>query len=382
MTTVSGPWRPNVSHDRSDDDPVPGGGRRSAAASLYLRPLGLLDDIGGLPLAGGPLRFDRVEAILRGTAESEAIERAVVPVDALAGWAAGRGVSPAFSAERLEALTRPRAPVCGLAPDRPILMGIVNVTPDSFSDGGDFLDPGRAIEHGLALREAGADILDVGGESTRPGALSVPEDEELRRVVPVVRGLARAGARVSIDTRKAAVMRAALAAGAAMINDVTALAGDPDSLSVAREGGVPVVLMHMRGEPRSMQDAPEYRDVVLDVHDRLAQRIAVCAAAGIAGDRLIVDPGIGFGKTVEHNVDLLCRMTVFHGLGCPIMIGASRKRFIGILSRGESVRDRLGGSIAAAMASLDRGAQILRVHDVAQSFQACRLWLALRSGRS
>ncbi|HYD99325.1 MAG TPA: dihydropteroate synthase, partial [Alphaproteobacteria bacterium] len=273
--------------------------------------------------------------------------------------------------------SQPRPSLAGLAFDRPLVMGIVNVTPDSFSDGGDFADPARAIAHGRALRAAGADILDIGGESTRPGAAPVPVEQEIARVVPVVRALAAEGAVVSIDTRRAATMRAALAAGARILNDVTALAGDPDSLGVAAASGAPVVLMHMQGEPRTMQADPRYDDVAFDIHDHLTARIAACAAAGIPRARIVVDPGIGFGKTGAHNVDLLRQLTLLHGLGCPVMVGVSRKRFLAGLSRQEPPKERLAGSLAAALAALDQGCQILRVHDVAETVQACAVWRAL-----
>jgi len=327
------------------------------------------------PLAGGGLVFDRVEAV---AGRGAGAERAVLALPELAPWAAARGLADRAAA-RLAALTAPRAPLAGLALDRPRLMGIVNVTPDSFSDGGEAFDAGRAVDRGLAQRAAGADILDVGGESTRPGAEPVPVEEELRRVLPVVRGLAAAGAVVSIDTRRARVMAAALDAGAAIVNDVTALAGDPDSLPLVARAGAPAVLMHMQGDPRSMQRAPHYEDAPLDVHDVLAARIAACAEAGIGPDRLVVDPGIGFGKTVTHNLQILHRVAVCHGLGCAVLVGASRKRFIGALSRNEPPGERVPGSVAAALAALDRGVQILRVHDVAETAQAIALWQAVTS---
>jgi len=257
-------------------------------------------------------------------------------------------------------------------------MGIVNVTPDSFSDGGDFFDAAAAIAHGRALMTAGADILDIGGESTRPGADPLSPEEEAARVVPVIRALAGEGAVISIDTRHAAVMRAGLEAGARIVNDVTALTGDPDSLSVVAAAGCPVVLMHMQGDPRTMQRNPTYRDAALDVYDYLAARIAACEAAGIPRGRIAADPGIGFGKTVDHNLHILRQISLFHGLGCPLLIGASRKRFIAALSRDEAPKDRLGGSLAVGLHAFSQGVQILRVHDVAQTYQARALWSALQ----
>lgn len=277
----------------------------------------------------------------------------------------------------LTALTSPRAPIAGLTLDRPRIMGIVNVTPDSFSDGGDRFDPDAAIAAGMAMAAAGADILDIGGESTRPGAAPVSIAEECRRVLPVVQALADAGHRVSIDSRNAAVIEAALAAGAAIVNDVTALSGDPGSLAVAAAGGVPVVLMHMLGDPRTMQQDPRYDDVLLDIWDYLAERIAACEAAGIPRARLVVDPGIGFGKTVRHNLDLIRHCALFHSLGCAVLVGASRKSFIARLSRGEAAKERVPGSVAVALAALDRGVQLVRVHDVAETAQAVAVWRAI-----
>jgi dihydropteroate synthase len=268
------------------------------------------------------------------------------------------------------------ASFAGLTLDRPLIMGIVNVTPDSFSDGGDHLDPAAAVAAGLAMAAAGADILDVGGESTRPGAAPVSIDEERRRVVPVVRALADAGHLVSIDSRHAAVMAAAIDAGAGLVNDVTALAG-PDSLDLVAQSGLPVVLMHMRGDPRTMQQDTRYDDLLLDVYDHLAARVAACEAAGIPRERLAVDPGIGFGKGDAGNLALIRHLALFHGLGCPILLGVSRKGFIGRLGGGVEAKARFPGSIAAALAGLDRGVQILRVHDVAETVQAVAIWRAI-----
>ncbi len=251
-------------------------------------------------------------------------------------------------------------------------MGIVNVTPDSFSDGGLFLDPGAAIEHGRQLADAGADILDVGGESTRPGAEAVSVEEELERVGPVVAALAgdvEPAVRVSIDTSKAEVAEAALDAGASVVNDVTALRGDPDLASLCGERDCEVVLMHMLGTPRTMQDDPRYDDVVDDVKAFLAGRIEVAVAAGIAEGRIWLDPGIGFGKTVVHNLELLHRLDELRELGRPVVVGASRKGFIGKLT-GRDVTERLGGTIAANVLAFAGGADVLRVHDVAEVSEA------------
>ncbi|MDR0182735.1 dihydropteroate synthase [Lysobacter arvi] len=264
-----------------------------------------------------------------------------------------------------------------LALDRPRVMGIVNVTPDSFSDGGahDTLD--AAVAHGLAMAEAGADMLDIGGESTRPGAAEVPLEEELRRTIPVIERLAReTSLPISIDTSKPEVMRAAVQAGAGMINDVYALRRE-GALDAAAALGVPVVLMHMQGEPRSMQDAPHYDDVVSDVHRFLAERIFAAEMAGIAKKKIIVDPGFGFGKTTQHNLTLLAQLERLAELGVPLLAGLSRKRTIGELTGRSDPRDRATGSVAAHLIAAQRGAKLLRVHDVAATVDAIKVWTAV-----
>lgn len=259
---------------------------------------------------------------------------------------------------------------------RPRLMGVVNVTPDSFSDGGCFMDPMAAVDHALRLVDAGADLVDVGGESTRPGAAPVGADEELRRVVPVVQQLAaRIDVPISIDTSKAVVAREAIAAGAEAINDVTGLAGDSEMMSLAVEMGVGVVVMHMRGTPRSMQAAPTYDNVAAEVRDYLAGRRDALVAAGVRRERICLDPGIGFGKTTEHNLELLARIDAFHSLGCPLLVGPSRKAFIGQVL-GDSRAERTAGTIGVALALARRGVQLVRVHDVGQVRQALVLFEA------
>ena len=261
--------------------------------------------------------------------------------------------------------------------DRARVMGIVNVTPDSFSDGGAHADADAAVAHALRLAEEGADILDVGGESTRPGAGEVPGEEELRRVVPVIERLARETALpVSVDTCKPEVMRAAVAAGAGMINDVRALEAE-GALDAAAALGVPVVLMHMRGQPRSMQDAPRYDDVVAEVHRYLAERIFAAELAGIAKKNLVVDPGFGFGKTTAHNIELLARLERFAELGVPVLAGLSRKRSIGELTGRGVPAERVAGSVAAHLVAVQRGARIVRVHDVAATVDALKVWEAV-----
>jgi dihydropteroate synthase len=261
--------------------------------------------------------------------------------------------------------------------DRPRVMGIVNVTPDSFSDGGAHATANSAVAHGLRLAEEGADILDIGGESTRPGADDVPEEEELRRVIPVIERLARETAiPISIDTSKPGVMRAAVAAGAGLVNDVYALRRE-GALDAAAALGVPVVLAHMLGEPRSMQAAPRYDDVVAEVHRFLAERIFAAEMAGIAKKHIVVDPGFGFGKTRDHNLLLLAQLERFTELGVPLLAGLSRKRTIGELTGRAEPRERIHGSVAAHVIAAQRGAMLLRVHDVAATVDALAVWNAV-----
>jgi dihydropteroate synthase len=256
----------------------------------------------------------------------------------------------------------------------PRLMGIINVTPDSFSDGGRYLDPSRAVEHGLELVAAGADLLDVGGESTRPGSAPVDAAEELRRVIGVVERLVtQTAVPISVDTSKALVAREAIAAGARIVNDITALTGDPQMIEVAAETGCGVVAMHMRGTPQTMQQAPAYTELVREVFEYLQARRDQILAAGIPGERIALDPGIGFGKTTEHNLTLLQSAWRLHELGCPVLIGPSRKRFIGQLL-GDLAADRTAGTIGICLAMARQGVQILRVHDVAPVRQALTLY--------
>ena len=339
----------------------------------YLIPRGLISGLAAaraveaglaLPLAGGPLAFATAEAIEREAGE-EGQRRPV-----------SLSQARAFAPDLVDGLANPRSHWAGLDLKRPLIMGVVNVTPDSFSDGGDFAEASHAIDHARAMLAAGADIVDVGGESTRPGAQPVAPEDEAARVLPVVRALAQAGAMVSIDTRHAAVMGQAVEAGAWIINDVTALTGDPDSARVAARSGVAIVLMHMLGEPQTMQADPRYADVTCDLLDYFAARLAVLDQLGVERARIAVDPGIGFGKTVQHNVRLLDELAAFHVFGCPILLGASRKSFIGRLSRDEKPKQRLAGTLAAHQMGYDRGVQIVRVHDVAEAFQARAVWMA------
>jgi dihydropteroate synthase len=354
------------------------------AETIWLRPIALLR--GGtaekavasgaaLPLAGGPLAFPFVE--LLALHEHELVS-GVAGLPELRAAAAQWGKAQAARiAELLATLSAPRPDWAGLSFDRPLLMGVLNVTPDSFSDGGDFHDPQVAIAHGRAMMEAGADIIDIGGESTRPGAAPVSPEEEIGRVETVIAGLAEAGALVSIDTRNAGVMAAALAKGARIVNDVTALSGDPASSKVVAKSGAAVILMHMRGEPRTMQRTPTYDDAPLEITEFLAARIAECAAAGIKRERIVVDPGIGFGKDKGHNLEILDRITLLHALGCGILLGMSRKSLIGRVTNAVAPKDRLPGSLAGALHGIEHGVQIVRVHDVAETRQAIRVAQAI-----
>ncbi|MBS0242195.1 MAG: dihydropteroate synthase [Proteobacteria bacterium] len=276
-----------------------------------------------------------------------------------------------------------RPAVAGLAMDRPRIMGVVNVTPDSFSDGGSFATPKEAIEFARRLIDEGAEMIDIGGESTRPGSDRLSVEEELHRVMPVIEGLAgKVTARLSIDTRNAEVMRRAALAGVNILNDVSALTWDSNSLRVASETRLPVVLMHSKGEPKSMQQNPRYNNALLDVYDMLHERIETCGRAGIPKERIIVDPGIGFGKTLAHNLDLIAGLALFHALGTTVMLGASRKSMIGALTGALDPSERVPGSLAAALAGAMHGCGILRVHDVAATRQALTVWEATSTAQA
>jgi len=317
---------------------------------------------GALTLAGGWCWFDTVEVLGRDR-PGRLIPAREAPEEVLARLAA------------------PRAPIAGLSFDAPRIMGILNVTPDSFSDGGHHDAPRPALAHARAMVATGAEIVDVGGESTRPGATEVPEDEEIRRTAPVIAAIrAESAVTVSIDTRKAAVARAGHAAGAGLVNDVAGFTFDPELAPFCARAGVAVCVMHAQGSPETMQKAPAYDDVVLDVCDWLEARVAALEAGGIPRARILVDPGIGFGKTLAHNLALLRNLSVFHSLGCPLLLGASRKGFIGTLGGAPAAADRAPGSIAVALAAAAQGVQVMRVHDVAETAQALRLWRALATG--
>ena len=335
---------------------------------VYLRPCN--------PIPGATLSFDLVDVLFRGAPQRRRVrlQQAVLP-----RWAERNAPGVAEEIAALSArLSAPRGPVCGLTLDRPRLMGVLNVTPDSFSDGGDFAAQDDAIAHGFAMAEAGADVIDVGGESTRPGSRAPSEGEEMSRVIPVIRALAGTGILVSVDTRRAAVMEAALDAGARIVNDMSALGHDPEAGAVVARRGAWVVLAHMQGSPETMQRKPRYDDASLDVFDALAAHVSAAEAAGIPREKIIVDPGIGFGKTARHNLEILRDLALFHGLGCPLLVGASRKSFVGRLSAGEAPKARLPGSLAAGLHALGEGAHILRVHDVAETRQALAMWRGIR----
>ena len=346
--------------------------------SLYLRPVQLVDSPVGHPdgavarLAGGMLWFAAYELIENGA-------RNTVPLAELAD----RLRDDPRAADLHARITAPRPPLTlgarTLRFDQPLVAGILNVTPDSFSDGGArHGDPAAAAEAGLAMIEAGAALIDLGGESTRPGAALVWEGEEAKRVVPVIERLRASGAPISVDTRKAAVMEAALAAGAHLVNDVSALLWDDRALEVVARAGCPVILMHSPDPKKGPHGDAHYGNVLTDVFDWLEARIATVTAAGIPRDRIIVDPGIGFGKSLQDNLALVNGLALFHGLGCPVMLGASRKRMVGALSNAAPVDRRLGGSVALAVKGASLGAQLLRVHDVAETVQALAVWRGLQ----
>jgi len=324
----------------------------------YFRPLPQREAaLHGFRLAGGPRFFERVEHFRR-DGFSEIIPAENAPADVI------------------ERLTTARAPICEVPMSRPSIMGIVNLTPDSFSDGGQH--EGGEVEAAVAAFNNGAELVDIGGESTRPGADFVPEDLERQRVVPVIEALtARRLGPISIDTRKATVAKAALAAGATLFNDVTALTFDKDSLQVAAKSGAAVCLMHSAGTPKTMQDNPSYNNALLDIYDYLDERIEACRAAGISRSRILLDPGIGFGKSYAHNLALLRGLSLFHGLGCALLLGVSRKGMIGEIGDEPRPERRFAGSIALGLEGLNQGVQMLRVHDIAETKQAIALWAAM-----
>ena len=317
---------------------------------------------GALALAGGWTWFSHVEILSR-EAPPRVVPASDVPEDVLA------------------TLTAPRAAIGPLDMARPQIMGILNVTPDSFSDGGAHEAPEVAVARAREMAAQGATLIDIGGESTRPGAVEVPVVEEIRRTAPVIAEVAGAlDVPISIDTRKAAVAAEALDAGALMVNDVAGFTFDPDLAALCAARAVPVCVMHAQGDPQTMQDNPQYADVLLDVYDFLEERITALEAAGIPRAAIVTDPGIGFGKTMAHNLALMARLSLFHSLGCPVLLGASRKGFIKVIGRAPEPENRVGGSVAVALEGFAQGVQIVRVHDVEETRQALHLWQAVTVG--
>ncbi len=345
---------------------------------MHLSPVQFIDTPMGLEdgsvarLAGGMQWFAAYEV-------REGSRRRIVPVarfaEELGGFPRAQALHAAFTSPRAPWVMGPRT----LRFDQPQVAAILNVTPDSFSDGGKHIgDPAAAADSGMAMAAMGAAVIDLGGESTRPGAATVWEGDEIARTAPVIERLTKGGALVSIDTRKATVMEAALAAGAGIVNDVAALLWDDHALEVVAKAGCPVILMHSPDPDKGGHGRVGYGDVVTEVFDWLEARIAAVEAAGVPRSKIMVDPGIGFGKSLADNLALINGLAIFHGLGCPIMLGASRKRMIGALSNEASVDARIGGSLALAIKGAEAGVQLIRVHDVAETVQALHVWRGLR----
>ncbi len=346
---------------------------------LYLEPIGFIYGAianeaialgGALPLAGSDgIAFG---AVRLWEGEPGRVKHAVVRTTTI------QAIEEPRVRELLDRIIAPRPAIAGVSMDRPRIMGIVNITPDSFSDGGETLDTTAALERARAFAGSGASFVDLGGESTRPGSDPSSLDDEFRRVLPVLRGLSEFQLPISVDTRKPDVMKGAVEAGASLINDVSALTFDPQSLDTAVALGKPVVLMHCQGDPKTMQDEPVYRDVVMEVYDFLESRIAAAEQAGLPRANLLADPGIGFGKTLDHNLALLRSLSLFHGLGVPLLVGTSRKGFLGTLTGVRDPKERLPESITAVLAAANQGAQVLRVHDVEPTRRALDVWSALK----
>ena len=312
--------------------------------------------------AGGPLWFSHAEQLSR-SQPALVMPAQEVPDNWLKTW------------------TCHRPAIMGMSFSTPKIMGILNVTPDSFSDGGQYAKSDSAFNEAREMVKAGADMIDIGGESTRPGADLIASDVEIDRTVPVIKQISQNLSKpISIDTRKAAVAKAAVAAGAGLVNDVSGFKFDDALLEFCASKKLPVCVMHAQGDPATMQVQPKYADVLLDIYDFLHSQIAKLVAAGIPKDAIIADPGIGFGKTLQHNLTLLNKISIFHGLGVPILLGASRKGFIGKVSGEQDAQSRVGGSIAAALTAVSQGVQIVRVHDVAQTRQALAVWQSITLG--
>ena len=330
--------------------------------TVYYRPIVQTDQCKpshARSIAGGWTWFSQAERIERG-GQSTVVSISDMPDDIV------------------NRISTPRASIAGLSMGVPCIMGILNVTPDSFSDGGKFHATDQGILHAKRMIGEGADIIDIGGESTRPGAQEVDVQEEIARIAPVIHGIrATSDVAISIDTRKAKVAEAAIAAGAALVNDVSAFDFDPEMAETVKNSDLPVCLMHAQGGPETMQNDPRYDDVLLDVYDYLFEKVEAAVAFGISRTNIIVDPGVGFGKKLEHNIRLLKGLSLFHSLGCPILLGASRKRFIGTIGNAPKADERISGSVSVAMTAVSQGVQILRVHDVAETRQAMSLHLAV-----
>lgn len=347
-------------------------------AGIYLQPIGLLygevarDAVSlgaALPLAGSAIAFS---AVRLWEGEPGNVKHAI------AGTSTIRAIDEPRIKELLDRIIAPRAAIAGVSMDRSRIMGIVNVTPDSFSNGGEHLEPNAAIDYAKAIANGGADFVDIGGESTRPGSEPVAVDEELRRILPVLSGVAALPTPVSIDTRKPEVMREAAKIRADIINDVSAFTFAPNSLATAAELKKPAVLMHAKGDPKTMQDSPSYQDVVIEVYNFLESRIEAAAAAGLPRGSLIADPGIGFGKTAAHNASLLQSITLFHGLGAPLLTGTSRKRSLQRIANAKSPQEQAAANVAAVLDAVSQGVQIVRVHEVEETRQALAVWRWLR----
>lgn len=342
---------------------------------LYLNPLGIIyrdkksTAAAALPLAGGALSFMALEIII--SSDQHRIFSAVFPVSSISKL---RRILPQDLQNRFDFLlfniTEPRLPYSNLNFDRPLIMGILNITPDSFSDGGDTLLADHALMRMDSIVQEGADIIDIGAESTRPESIRITASEELKRLKPILNKLTNIKIPVSIDTQKSIIMKEAIIAGASVVNDVSALRYDKKSLSILQKMEAGVILMHMQGTPSTMQNNPFYKDVILEIFDFLEDRIAYCLQRGLPRYRLFADPGFGFGKTYEHNMMILKNLSFFHGLGVPIVVGLSRKRFLGELTNGSKPKNRLGASLAGAVMAVNQGIQIVRCHDVAATRQA------------
>ena len=341
-------------------------------------PVGIVarsEDAAVLPLAGGPYGFTHLDVFID---DGDQFTVTRMGAASLVDAAASEGKAQAEAL--MQRLTAPRADYAGLDMTASHVMGILNTTPDSFSDGGDHLAADHAIASGKAMVDDGASILDIGGESTRPGAEPVGHDEECRRILPVIAALSDAGYVTSADTRHTDVMAPALESGAVIINDVAGLRDD-GAIALVADRQVPVMIMHMQGTPGTMQDNPEYRFAPLDIYDWLEDRINECEAAGLPRHLIAIDPGFGFGKTPDHNMEIMAHLALYHGLGVPIVLGVSRKSTIAHFSRGEAAKDRMPGSVAMAALGRGQGVQIFRVHDVAETAQALANTNALLASR-